>query len=169
MHGARALDLGTGSGAIAIALARAGLDVVAIDRSPDALEIAGQNARRLKAQVAFAASDWFSAVSGRFDLIVANPPYVAEGDSHLRALAHEPIGALVSGPKGLDDIDRIIAQAPGYLAAGGWLLVEHGYDQAQAVRERFAGAGFQAIECRQDLAGQPRVTLGRQAAQSPPD
>jgi release factor glutamine methyltransferase len=165
---ARALDLGTGSGAIAIALARAGLDVVAVDESPSALEIASGNAARLKACVTFAASDWFSAVSGPFDLIVANPPYVAEADSHLPALSHEPVDALVSGPEGLDDLERIITRAPGYLGTGGWLLVEHGYDQEPAVRELFARAGFQAIECRQDLAGQPRVTLGRQGPSARP-
>lgn len=161
--GNRVLDLGTGSGAIAIALTRTlELEVLAVDASPAALAIARQNAARLDAEVEFLESDWFSNVAGAFDLIVANPPYVAAADPHLAALSFEPGNALVSGPEGLDDLSRIIAAAPDYLAAGGWLLVEHGYDQEAAVAGLFAAAGFEAIECRQDLGGQPRVTLGRQ-------
>ncbi len=160
--GARVLDLGTGSGAIAIALARtADLDLLAVDESAAALAIARKNAARLKAAVTFLESDWFSAITGCFDLIVANPPYVAEDDPHLTALSFEPGSALISGPDGLDDLRRIIPPAPGYLASAGWLLVEHGYDQEAAVRDLFADAGFEAIECRKDLGGQPRVTIGR--------
>jgi release factor glutamine methyltransferase len=160
--GARILDLGTGSGAIAIALARSQrLEVLAADASSAALSIAEENARRLDAKVTFMESDWFSRISGRFDLIVANPPYVAETDPHLPALRFEPAQALVSGPEGLDDLRSIIAGAPAYLQPGGWLLVEHGYDQESAVHERFAAARFEGIECRKDLGGQPRVTLGR--------
>ncbi len=161
--GARVLDLGTGSGAIAIALARArSLDVLAVDASRAALDLAERNAARLDATVTFLESDWFSAVSGRFDLILSNPPYVAEQDPHLPALTFEPDQALVSGRDGLDDLRRIVAGAPGYLAPGAWLLVEHGYDQARAVGGLFAAAGLEAIECLPDLSGHPRVTLGRQ-------
>ncbi len=160
--GARVLDLGTGSGAIAIALARAQtLDVMAVDSSEEALKIARQNAERLRVAVRFAQSDWFAQVPGRFDLIVANPPYVAAADPHLPALRYEPATALVSGPEGLDDLQRIVAGAGQHLKPGGWLLVEHGYDQQAAVADLFAAAGFEAIECLQDLGGQPRVTLGR--------
>ena len=161
--GERVLDLGTGSGAIAIALARSRqLEVLAVDASSAALAIARENAERLEAPVTFLQSDWFAEVSGAFELIVANPPYVAEQDPHLPALGFEPVSALVSGPEGLDDLRQIISQASDYLAVGGWLLVEHGYDQAEVVGSLFAAAGFEAIECLQDLGGQPRVTLGRQ-------
>ena len=160
--GSRILDLGTGSGAIAIALARAGeFEILAVDASDRALTVAAGNAERLNAAVSFRKSDWFAAVSGRFDLIVANPPYVAEGDPHLPALAHEPVEALVSGPEGLNDLRRIIARAPEFLADDGWLLVEHGWDQSTATAALFAAAGFEAIECLQDPGGMPRVTLGR--------
>lgn len=160
--GARILDLGTGSGALAIALARAGdFDLVAVDASDEALAVAAGNAADLHAAVTFLNSDWFSALSDRFDLIVANPPYVAEGDPHLPALDYEPMEALVSGPEGMNDLNRIIAQAPGFLVTGGWLLVEHGFDQEEAVNAVFAAAGFEGIECLRDPGGQPRVTLGR--------
>lgn len=167
--GDRVLDLGTGSGAIAIALARSQqLEMLAADASAAALSIARENAASLGAPVAFLESNWFSAVTGMFDLIVANPPYVAEGDPHLPALAHEPSRALVSGPEGLDDLRQIIAEAPAHLDAGGWLLVEHGYDQADAVGNLFAEAGFEALECLKDLGGQPRVTLGRRLPDNSP-
>lgn len=160
--GMRILDLGTGSGAIAIALSRSlRQEVFAADASRAALAIAEENARRLDATVQLMESDWFSGISGRFDLIVANPPYVAETDPHLAALGFEPAQALVSGPEGLDDLRTITAGAPAYLQTGGWLLVEHGYDQQSAVHGLFAAAGFEGIECRRDLGGQPRVTLGR--------
>lgn len=161
--GARVLDLGTGSGAIAIALARSqALDVLAVDASAAALEVARKNAARLDAAVTFVTSDWFSGVTGLFDLIVANPPYVAELDPHLPDLVFEPDSALVSGPEGLDALRRIVGEAPGHLESGGWLLVEHGYDQKETVGDLFAAAGLEAIECLQDLGGHPRVTLGRQ-------
>jgi release factor glutamine methyltransferase len=159
--GARILDLGTGSGAIAIALARSGnFDLLAVDTSLAALAIATENAARLEAEVSFLESDWFSAVTGSFNLIVANPPYVARKDPHLPALSFEPDSALVSGPDGMDDLCRIIGDAPMYLKPGGWLLVEHGYDQKDAVNSLFAASRFEAIECRRDLGGQPRVTIG---------
>ena len=161
--GDRVLDLGTGSGAIAIALARMQtLEMLAVDASAAALEIARANASRLGADVRLTQSDWFSSVAGSFDLIVANPPYVAEDDPHLPALRFEPDTALVSGPEGLDDLRRIIRSAPEHLNPGGWLLVEHGYDQQESVAALFAAAGFEAIECLQDLGGRPRVTLGLQ-------
>jgi release factor glutamine methyltransferase len=160
--GARVLDLGTGSGALAIALNRAGgFDVLAVDASSEALAIAAGNAEQLDAGITFLKSDWFSAVNGRFDLIVANPPYIAEGDPHLPALRYEPMEALVSGPEGLNDLTHIITGAPEFLSPGGWLLVEHGFDQSDAVAALFAAAGFEAIECAIDPGGQPRVTLGR--------
>lgn len=160
--GARVLDLGTGSGALAIALNRAGgFDVLAVDASSEALAIAAGNAEQLDAGITFLKSDWFSAVNGTFDLIVANPPYVAEGDPHLPALRYEPVEALVSGPEGLNDLTHIITEAPEFLSPGGWLLVEHGFDQSNAVAALFAAAGFEAIECVRDPGGQPRVTLGR--------
>lgn len=160
--GDRVADLGTGSGAIAIALARsAGAAVVAVDASPAALRVAGENACRLGANVQFLESDWFSRIEGRFRMIVANPPYVAAGDPHLAALSHEPRSALIGGTDGLAELRRIVAEAPAHLEPGGWLLVEHGYDQATPVRRLFETAGFQDIELVRDLGDQPRVTLGR--------
>ena len=159
--GNRVLDLGTGSGAIAIALARSGeLDVLATDLSSAALAIARSNAAALGAAVSFVLSNWYAAVSGRFDLIVANPPYIAAGDPHLPDLSFEPTSALVAGPDGLDDLRAIISGAPAFITPGGWLLVEHGYDQAAAVASLFADAGFDGIECLEDPGRQPRVTLG---------
>ena len=159
--GDRVLDLGTGSGAIAIALARAAdVDVTAVDSSAEALVLAAANADRLGAHVTFLHSDWFQDVSGTFGVIVANPPYVAEGDPHLDALGFEPVAALTSGPEGLDDLRIIVAAAPAYLADGGWLIVEHGYDQADAVATLFRTAGFVAVMLARDLGGQPRITAG---------
>lgn len=156
----RVLDLGTGSGCIAITLAlqcpRA--TVVATDASLDALAVARANAERLAARVAFAHGDWYRAVEGRFDLIVSNPPYVAEGDPHLAELRHEPPLALTAGADGLACLRTIIAGAPTHLTPGGWLLVEHGYGQGAAVRELFRAAGFAAIATERDLAGIERVT-----------
>jgi release factor glutamine methyltransferase len=112
--------------------------------------------------VTWRAGDWWQAQEGqRFGLVVSNPPYVAEDDPHLHALRHEPLGALAAGPDGLADLRRIVADAPDHLVGGGWLLLEHGFDQAQAVRELLARAGFEAIETRADLAGLPRCTGGR--------
>lgn len=162
----RILDLGTGSGAVALALqhARPDAKVWAVDASEDALAVARANAARLHLGVQFMASDWLCAVdvqrTGRFDLIVSNPPYVAENDPHLAALTHEPLSALTSGADGLEDIRRIIAQAPAYLAPGGWLLLEHGWDQAAAVQSLLQAAGFAQVQSRQDLAGIQRCTGG---------
>lgn len=161
-HGQRVLELGTGSGAIAIALARDSLaHVTGADISQAALEIAMTNARHLGAVVRWIESDWFAAISERFHVIVSNPPYVAAGDAHLEALRHEPALALVSGPDGLDALRCIIDQAPSHLEPGGWLVLEHGCAQGRAVRGLLAQRAFTAIETRQDLAGLDRVTLGR--------
>jgi release factor glutamine methyltransferase len=160
----RILDLGTGSGAVALALqhARPDATVWAVDASEDALAVARANAARLDLGVQFIASNWLNAVdvqhTGRFDLIVSNPPYVAEGDPHLAALTHEPLQALTSGPDGLDDIRQIIAQTPVYLAPGGWLLLEHGWDQAAAVQALLREAGLVQVQSRRDLGGIERCT-----------
>jgi len=156
------LDLGTGSGAIALALqqARPDAQVTAIDRSADALAVAQANGTRLGLPVRFAPGNWLDGVAGRFDLIVSNPPYIAAHDPHLPALAREPIEALVAGADGLDDLRRIVQQAPEHLAAGGWLLLEHGHDQSAAVQALLAARGFGAVQSRNDLAGIPRCTGG---------
>jgi release factor glutamine methyltransferase len=165
LHGgtARILDLGAGSGCVAITLAlELKCAVTAVDVSVDALAVARDNAERLGARVTFIESDWFAAVEGEFDLIVGNPPYVAEGDSHLSEgdLRFEPMKALACGADGLSAIQRIVAEAPRHLAPGGWLLLEHGYDQAKVMQALLAEAGFAAIEQHQDLAGIIRVSGG---------
>lgn len=164
--GMRVLDLGTGSGAVAISLARElqSADVAAVDRSREALLVAMANAARLGASVSFIVSDWFSALGGdRYHLIVGNPPYVAATDPHLAEgdVRFEPSTALVSGPEGLDDIEEIVAQAPHHLEPGGWLFLEHGYDQASRVRGLLTDAGFAAIASWRDLAGIERVSGGQ--------
>lgn len=159
----RVLDLGTGSGAIALALAHAApqSDVLAVDQSKDALLVAQANAERLNLPVHFLESDWFSNVEGVFDLIVSNPPYIAEGDPHLPGLQHEPLIALVGGVDGLRDLRTIASGAPAHLAAGAWLLLEHGWDQANAVQVLLRAQGFDAVQTRNDLAGTGRCTGGR--------
>jgi release factor glutamine methyltransferase len=154
--------LGTGSGAVALALqhARPDAQVWAVDASEDALAVASANAQRLNLPVQFVHSHWMDAVAGPFELIVSNPPYVAEHDPHLAALTHEPLQALTSGVDGLDDIRQIIAQAPSRLAPGGWLLLEHGWDQAQAVQQLLREAGFGLVRSHQDLSGVDRCTGG---------
>lgn len=162
----RVLDLGTGSGAIALAIAQARplAAVTATDAAPAAIEVAQQNAQRLAIpNVRFVRSDWFAALAGEeFDLIVSNPPYVAADDPHLRQgdLRFEPLSALASGADGLDDIRRIIAAAPAHLRSEGWLLLEHGYDQAAQVRELLTRAGFRRVFSAPDLAGIERVSGG---------
>ena len=163
----RVLDLGTGSGAIALAIAhrRPRAQVLAVDASVDALDVAAGNAHRLGLGVDLRQGDWFAPVAGqRFDLVVSNPPYIAEADPHLPALAHEPRGALVSGADGLDDIRAIVAQAATHLAPGGWLLLEHGHDQAGAVRALLQRAGLGPVQSRRDLAGIERCSGGQRAA-----
>jgi release factor glutamine methyltransferase len=159
----RLLDLGTGSGAIALAIKRASpaLAVDAVDASANALVVARANAQRLGLDVVFLHGSWFEPVHGLYDCIVSNPPYVADGDPHLPALAHEPLAALTSGPDGLRDIRCILAGAPRHLAPGGWLLLEHGFDQGPAVQALLTGAGFRDVSVRQDLAGHWRCTGGR--------
>ncbi|HEY6512331.1 MAG TPA: peptide chain release factor N(5)-glutamine methyltransferase [Burkholderiaceae bacterium] len=155
------IDLGTGSGALALAIAAAcpHARVTATDRSAAALAVARANAGRLNVDVQFAEGDWWSATGDkRFDLAVANPPYVAEGDPHLTALRHEPRHALVAGETGLGALARIIDAAPRHLS--GWLLLEHGWNQADDVKRLMSPAGFQEVETRADLSGLPRCTGG---------
>lgn len=161
-----ALDLGTGSGGIALALKATlpQLAMHAVDLSADALTVARANAQRLHLPVAFSQGAWFDALPDaalRFDCIVSNPPYIAAQDPHLTALTHEPLLALASGADGLDDIRHIIAQAPKWLTAKGWLLLEHGYDQAAAVRQLLSQAGFERVQSRCDMAGIERCSGGQ--------
>lgn len=164
---ARVLDLGTGTGAIALALASecGAWQVTAVDRVADAVALAERNRVRLNlGNARVLESHWFSALQGeRFDLIVSNPPYIASADPHLSAgdVRFEPASALVAGEDGLDDLRLIISQAPRHLQPGGWLLLEHGYDQAPVVRELLAQHDFEQIESRVDLGGHERITLGR--------
>ena len=161
------MDLGTGSGAIALAIAHSlkaagrGVAVTAVDASAAALSVARENSRRLGLRVEFMESCWLAQVSGRFDLIVSNPPYIASADPHLAALTHEPLQALAAGVDGLDDIRQIIEQAPARLLGGGWLLLEHGYDQAERVRGLLARQGFVQVQSRLDLAGIERCSGGQ--------
>ncbi|MGJ7500931.1 peptide chain release factor N(5)-glutamine methyltransferase [Variovorax sp. ZT5P49] len=162
-HGApRALDLGTGSGAIALALqhARPDAQVDAVDASADALAVAQANARRLGLPVRFAQANWLDGAGSGYTVIASNPPYIAAGDPHLPALRHEPSSALVAGADGLDDIRQIVQNAPAHLAEGGWLLLEHGHDQAAAVRQLLAARGFAEVQSRDDLAGIQRCSGG---------
>jgi release factor glutamine methyltransferase len=169
------LDLGTGSGAVALAVARERPDasVTATDASPAALAVAGRNAARLGlSNLRLVAGDWYAPLGpARFDAIASNPPYVAEGDPALAALAHEPRLALTAGGDGLAALAAIIAGAAGHLAPGGRLLLEHGAGQGAAVRALLDAAGFGAIETRRDLAGFERVAEGtrpREALESAP-
>jgi release factor glutamine methyltransferase len=163
----RVVDLGTGSGAIALALKQAHplSDVIASDVSAPALAVARRNAERLGLAIEVVEASWWQGLEGRgFDIAVANPPYIAAGDPHLAALRHEPAIALTPGGDGLDALRAIIAGAAGPLVPGGWLLLEHGFDQAAAAREMLAAAGFTALETRRDLAGHERATGGRRPA-----
>jgi release factor glutamine methyltransferase len=160
------LDLGTGSGAIALALkaTRPELRMNAIDYSADALAVARANAQRLGLAVQFSQGAWFAGLAqpdARFDAIVSNPPYVAAQDKHLDALTFEPLQALASGADGLNDIRQIITQAPAHLNPGGWLLLEHGYDQAATVRALLLDAGLHDVQSRHDLSGIERCSGGR--------
>jgi len=162
------LDLGTGSGAIAVAIARERRSsrVTATDISADALRIAGQNARSHDLDnVTCLHGDWTSPVEGRqFDVVVSNPPYVAAGDPALEALRAEPESALVAGADGLDAIRRLARDCISIVRPGGWLVLEHGADQAAAVAGLLAENGWEAIDCRRDYAGLPRVTAARRPA-----
>jgi release factor glutamine methyltransferase len=135
--------------------------VTAVDVSPAALTVAAANGRALGVSVDWVLGNWLDAVAGRFHLIVSNPPYVATDDPHLAALVHEPALALIGGPDGLDAIRRIVANAPAHLEPGGWLALEHGWDQGPAVRALLERHGFSGVTTHRDLAGQERVTLGR--------
>ncbi|MCQ4260784.1 peptide chain release factor N(5)-glutamine methyltransferase [Stutzerimonas stutzeri] len=160
------LDLGTGTGAIALALAndRPAWSVIGVDRIAEAVALATRNAERLKLpNVRFFESQWFSALGGqRYSLIVSNPPYIRARDPHLLQgdLRFEPDSALVAGEDGLDDIRQIISSAPDYLLQDGWLVLEHGYDQAHEVRQLLMDRGFADAQSRTDLGGHERVTLG---------
>lgn len=160
------LDLGTGSGAIALAIAHSlqtesrQANIVAVDASAGALEVARGNASRLGLGLDFLQSHWLEEVSGHFHLIVSNPPYIASADHHLEDLAYEPLSALAAGTDGLDDIREIVRQAPRHLLPDGWLLLEHGYDQAEAVCNLLAQAGFAQVQSRLDLAGIARCSGG---------
>lgn len=159
-------DLGTGSGAIALALAseRPQVDVTATDLSAAALDMArGNAARNGLARVRFVQGAWFAPLQGmRFDLIASNPPYIASNDPHLQQgdLRHEPATALASGIDGLDDIRLIVADAGAHLLPGGWLLIEHGWDQGAAIRTLFEHAGFEQVHTERDLEQRDRVTRG---------
>ena len=161
------LDLGTGSGAIALALAseRPAWKVTAVDRVLEAVALAERNRQRLHLNnVTVLNSHWFSALQGHtYNLIISNPPYIADNDPHLVAgdVRFEPASALVAGRDGLDDLRHIIKEAPKHLNTGGWLLLEHGYDQAAAVRDLLLSEGFDEVHSRIDLGGHERITLGR--------
>ncbi|WP_339487802.1 peptide chain release factor N(5)-glutamine methyltransferase [Pseudomonas sp. EL_65y_Pfl2_R95] len=161
------LDLGTGTGAIALALAseRPAWQITGVDRVPEAVALAARNGSRLQlANAQFIQSNWFAALSGqRYQLIVSNPPYIAADDQHLGQgdVRFEPSSALVAGQDGLDDIRLIVEQAPNYLKAQGWLLLEHGYDQAASVCQLLSERGFNQVESRRDLGGHQRISIGR--------
>ncbi|WP_249582690.1 peptide chain release factor N(5)-glutamine methyltransferase [Pseudomonas viridiflava] len=163
---AEVLDLGTGTGAIGLALAndRQQWKITAVDRVLEAVELAERNRQRLQLDNAEVLnSHWFNALQGRqFDLIISNPPYIAETDPHLSMgdVRFEPGSALTSGPDGLDDLRMIISEAPAHLTPGGWLLLEHGYDQGPAVRELLIRHGFERIQTRRDLGEHERITFG---------
>ncbi len=157
------VDLGTGSGAIALATkaAHPAADVVATDLSADALEVARANAARLELDVGFACGAWWTPIGCRcFDLALSNPPYIAGNDSHLPALRHEPLTALTPGDSGLEAFAQIVNAAPAHLRPGGWLLLEHGHDQAGSVSEMLLARGFVGVMTRRDLAGHTRCTGG---------
>ena len=160
------LDLGTGTGAVALAIAkhRPKCHVIGVDASAEALVVAIENAQNLDLKnLSLIKSNWFSDLAGqKFDVIVTNPPYIAEADCHLTQgdLRFEPRTALASGVDGLDDIRKIVHEAPNYLKANGWLMLEHGFDQAQSVAELLKGYSFNQIDHAQDLAGTLRVTFG---------
>ena len=167
---AQVVDLGTGSGAIALAIARAYPEagVTATDASAAALAVARRNANRLSLAIELIAGSWWQGLADRrFDLVVANPPYIRDGDPALAALHHEPRSALTPGGDGLAALRAIVAGVTRHLQPGGWLLLEHGFDQAEPVRKLLEIAGLERIELRRDLAGHPRATGARWAPPTP--
>ncbi len=157
------IDLGTGSGAIALALKHRcpQARVHAVDASAAALALAQENARRLGLDIDWREASWLEGAPRQLALVVSNPPYIAQDDPHLAALTHEPLSALASGPDGLQDIRQIVTAAGGHLRPGGWLLLEHGWDQACAVRALLLQAGFVQVQSRTDLAGLERCSGGQ--------
>src|SRR5258708_4545555 len=157
------LDLGTGSGAIALSLAheRPHWALTGVDNSPAALQVAACNSRHLKLSLRWRCGSCFDAVPGeRFHLIVANPPYIAAADPALKTLCAEPAAALIAGPTGLEALRAIIAEAPKHLYAPGWLALEHGISQGQDVAQQLQERGFTSIRTYPDFSGRPRITLG---------
>jgi release factor glutamine methyltransferase len=163
MPEASVLDLGTGSGAIALALkhSRPDLRVSALDTSVEALGVARANAKKLALDIEFLQGDWLTGSADMFDLIVSNPPYIAAQDRHLAQLRYEPQLALTSGEDGLDDIRAIVVQAAEHLKPAGWLMLEHGFDQASAVRQLLLDGTYSQVQSRQDLQGIERCSAGR--------
>ena len=165
--GDRLLDLGAGSGAVGVAIGKSCADadrplrITASDVDQAALAVAQSNAKRHGVAASWVLSDWFCRIDEVFDVIVSNPPYVAENDPHLADLSAEPRSALVAGHDGLDAIRDIVATAQGHLTAGGWLLLEHGYSQGPAVCQLMHDAGYVEVRSEQDLSRHPRVSLGR--------
>ena len=159
----QALDLGTGSGAIALAIAqeRRDVDVHACDISAECLAVAEANSRALGLPISLRLSDWFERIDQRFHVIVANPPYIDSADPHLSQLQAEPRAALVAPNHGLADLQAIIERAPAHLHRDGWLLLEHGYDQGMATRELLTNRGFEQVGTRRDLGGNERVSWGQ--------
>ncbi|OAV02028.1 Methylase of polypeptide chain release factor [Moraxella catarrhalis] len=157
------LDLGTGTGCIGITLALELplAQVTLVDVSTEALNVAAQNSQRLEADCQVLQSDWFVKVVDKFDLIITNPPYINENDEHLAHLKHEPITALVAAENGLTDIRHIIETGRAYLKDGGLMAIEHGFDQAEAVRNLYLSSGYLDVYTIQDYGGNDRVTLGR--------
>jgi release factor glutamine methyltransferase len=162
----RILDLGTGTGAIALAIASEckNAEVIAVDKSAAALQVARENAQTNNLRVELIQSDWFAALADeKFDLIVSNPPYIPDKDPHLSQgdVRFEPLTALASGPDGLDDIRLIIAQAPRHCLRQAWLMIEHGFEQGEVIRALFSVTGFINIQTVQDLEHRDRVTIGQ--------
>ena len=159
------IDLGTGTGAIALSLANEcpSWRITATDINPKTLAVAKENAQTLELAVSFKESAWFDAINDRYDLVISNPPYIESDDPHLQQgdLRFEPAGALASGQDGLDDIRRLVQQALKHLKKDGYLLLEHGYQQAEAVRSLMTEAGYIEIETHQDIEDRDRVTLGK--------
>ena len=166
---AKVLDLGTGTGAIALALAseKPSWQITASDRVAEAVELARENSQNLNLSITVVQSNWFEDIpAATFDLLISNPPYIPASDRHLGEgdVRFEPSSALVAGDDGLDDIRLLVTQGLDWLAAGGWMMLEHGYDQGDAVRELFASAGWRNIETRNDYGGNDRMTLARKPA-----